>query len=133
MLSKEVIRSVKCTLTAAEIEAGGRDLARKIGTLAQLEDNKKAATSQYKSEIDRVSAEIRSLGLKVANGYEFRELTCDTVYDFDLKRASVICRSTGEVVETRIMTAQEVQLSLEFEAQADAAVEPGQDVGHERG
>lgn len=124
METREITRSLKCPLTDAEIEAGGRELARKIGQLAQLEDEKRAAMSQYKSDIDRITSDIRSLGLKVANGYEFRDITCVIEYDFDRKQVIITRTDLGTIVEERTMTPQEAQMALELRPPADAPVEP---------
>ena len=81
VILKQTKEVVKVALTPSEIRELGQDLARKYSEITDLEDQKKAITSEYKSRIDAAAAETSALARKIENGYEFREVQCDLVID----------------------------------------------------
>ena len=66
----------KCMFTDDEIKDIANEMARKVAEIEEKEDEKKAVTSQLKSDLDSLSARLRSLAVKHKDGYEFRYVDC---------------------------------------------------------
>jgi len=109
---KETKEVVKVILTTTEVRELGQDLARKYSEIIDLEDQKKAVTSEYKSRIDAGAAEASALARKIGNGYEFREVHCQIYVDVALSRTYTVRMDTGEILKSRPATSDELQTSL---------------------
>ena len=103
---------LKCELTEAEIKQLGYDLARKYSEITDLEENKKAVSSDFKSQIDAATALASSMSRKIQNGYEFRDVECEIRRDYARKIIEWVRLDTGEIFKDRIMTADELQEDL---------------------
>ena len=109
---KKTKESLKCLLTEKEIREAGSSLARQYSRVAELEDEKKSVTSDFKAKIDLATAEASILARMIQNGYEFRTVDCETIWDFDSKTVSVVRQDTGETISERTMTPDELQKGL---------------------
>ena len=76
MITK-VTRSLMVSLTETEIRSCATELARVTAAQAELEDEKKAATSGFKNRIDRCVADCRALAQKVTTRRELRDIDCE--------------------------------------------------------
>lgn len=103
---------LKCVLTETEIKAAGAQLARSYSEITDLEDQKKSSASDFKARIDGSTAQASILARKIQNGYEFRDIECEEVWNWDEKSVDVIRLDTFEVVKSRTMTAGELQQGL---------------------
>ena len=107
--TKELLR---CDLTPEEIKDYGDRLARKCSEIDEIEDQKKAIMSDLKSRIDSANTEKSSLARKIQNKYEFRDVPCEIRKDYGLKLVQSVRLDTGEVINERTMTADELQAGL---------------------
>jgi hypothetical protein len=103
---------LKCVLTETEIKAAGAQLARSYSEITDLEDQKKSSASNFKARIDISTAQASILARKIQNGYEFRDIDCEEVWNWDEKTVDVVRLDTFEVMKSRIMTAGELQQGL---------------------
>lgn len=103
---------LKCVLTEQEIKESGAQLAKSYSDMSELEDAKKSIVSDFKARIDKMAADISGFARKIQNGYEFRNVECEEVRDYDEKFVEVIRLDTGETLRTRVMTADELQTRL---------------------
>lgn len=60
-----------------EVSSYAKELARVTAQQAELEDEKKAATSGFKNRIDRCVADCRALAQKVTTRRELRDIDCE--------------------------------------------------------
>lgn len=104
--------TLKCLLTEGELREAGSNLARQYSRVAELEDEKKSVTSDFKARIDHATVEASILARMIQNGYKFRTVDCETIWDFDSKTVSVVRQDTGETVRSRTMTPDELQEAL---------------------
>ena len=111
-------RTLRCVLTETELRRRGQDLAYGLRKVSEHEADLAAAKSQYKSVIDRATAEVATLREAVATGSEFREVTCDLFFDYDQTEVRTYRTDTGEELERRPMTTAEKQREIEFDAPA---------------
>lgn len=90
-------------------------LAAKTQERSRLEDSKKAAASQYKSEIDGVSAEVEALSQKISTGREHREFFCRAEFDYEAGIKHWVDDKTGDLRKSEPLTANDWQTRLELE------------------
>ena len=108
-------RALKVILDAKEREALTQELARSIGEIAQLEDEKKSSASNFKYKIEEKQSRQGRLSLLITDGYEQRSV--ESKWEFETSGVDesgkpihhpefkTLFRSdTGEVVEVMAMT-----------------------------
>jgi len=100
-------------------------MAQKVSELHQAEDDKKAIMSDFKSQIDGLTAEVNSSATKLNNGYEMRNVECEHTADYTQKVWIVTRRDNGEWVKDIPMTADDMQLNIDdnLSEQEDKAAE----------
>jgi len=108
---------LKCILTEEEIKESGAQLAKSYSDITDLEEEKKSVVSDFKAQIDKATAEASLLARKIQNGYEFRNVGCEEIWDYDEKLVYVVRVDTGETIRSRVMTSEELQKKL-FDAPA---------------
>jgi len=106
----KIKQKLKVDLTDAEMKGMSNELVDEINTSREVEAEKKAVVSTYKSKLDSCTARIGELTNTLRNGYEFRDVECELQYHepaVGLKR--VIRLDTLEVVDQKDMTDDECQ------------------------
>jgi hypothetical protein len=73
-------RYLRYDFSAVEVNDLSTELANKIQEQANIEAEKKAATSRLTSRLSDCKETISSLSNKVASGYEMREVNCVVAY-----------------------------------------------------
>jgi len=89
------------------------EMAQKIVTLQQTEDDLKAIKSDYKSRIDVNQAGINLSATRLTSGYEMRSTKCEVRPDYAKKVWEYIRVDTGEIAKTKDMTADDLQMEFE--------------------
>ena len=117
-------RSLKCVLTAAEVERAAEDLARRIADRDALEGDFKSVKSQFKDRIESAECDIAKNARLVREKSEFRSVDCEEIKDFGTKRVCLWRLDTGELLEDRTMRADELQGRLFPPEGEDAAPAP---------
>ena len=85
-------------------------MAYESKSLAELEEEKKSSASAYKSQIDATKALITKLANNVNNGYEYRNVECQIIYDDPVIGKKTYLRlDTNEIVKVEDMTKDEMQ------------------------
>lgn len=103
-------RMLNCPFTTEELKDIGIKLALANQRLERLEDDKKQSQSQFKSDIDAATAEIKSLAQKLARGAEDRNVECDILFNTPEEGKKTIQRAdNGEKVQILDMTENEMQ------------------------
>jgi hypothetical protein len=105
-------RKLPVKLTEDEVTQLGRAMADLLAKRGGVEDEKKTAKSEFKNRLDQIDEKLEQVGASVRTGHEEREIDCDWVKDFARKTADLVRSDTGEVVETRPLSAAEMQESL---------------------
>jgi len=107
-----VMEHLKCVLTETEIKTAGAQLARSYSEITDLEDQKKSVVSDFKAKIDGATAQASILARKIQNGYEFRDIDCEEVWNWDEKLVYLVRLDSGEEIRSRVMTSGELQQGL---------------------
>jgi len=110
-----ITRDFPVELTQAEVMEAARALAR-IGTsLSELEAEKKTAMSRFKFSKSELETQRSELSKKVETGKELREVDCYWSFDYSHQCKRLFRNDTGDEVEVRSLTADELQMELEVE------------------
>ena len=113
---KPVVRELKVPLRDDELLAKADQLAHVLADVARLEGDKKSYISQNKASMDIAAGEASSLGKQIAEKAEWRKVECIEERDFVEKKRRVINPITGEIIEERTMTVEELQMEFGFDA-----------------
>lgn len=80
---KEIISKMcKYSFTEDEITKLGRELAQKNKENENTENEKKSVMSNYKAKLDALAAEIAMVSGNIQNGFEFKYMDVEVVYDY---------------------------------------------------
>jgi len=104
--------TLKVIFTPEENQAHAQGLARIYPEVERLESERKSMAGDFKSRIDGKRAEASRLSGWVANGYGFREVPVEVRKNYDRGQVEKFRLDTGEVYESRAMTATELQAGL---------------------
>lgn len=124
-------RILEVILRTDERLAIAEENARLGAEVDQLEDNKKAAVSRYKAQIEDVEARIRLNNTYISSGRKDREVECHWIYEvagFDSEgkpiehadKKTLVRADTGEAVEIRDIAEAERQAALPLDDEQDA-------------
>jgi len=108
-----VTKPVKHYFTPEEKEEIAVEMSSTSRRQDELEREKKAVMSSYKDKIDNVILENRIAAQKYHDGYEYRNVECEVVRDYEMEEVRYVRTDTGEVVEARRMEKSELQMRLE--------------------
>ena len=108
----ETIRNIRFEFTTKELDQMKTELASVTTMLRSKEEEKKAIASQLKSDIDGLVAKTNSLAEKINTGFEYKSVLVIMEKDYDLKEMRILQKSTGELLETRPLTDEEMQSDL---------------------
>lgn len=86
-------RNLEYYFTDDEKMQMSQQLAVETQNKRRLEDQKKAVTSQYGSQINEKAESINSLSDKIAAGYEYRNIECTVQWHTPTKNKKLITRS----------------------------------------
>ena len=103
---------VKHVFTEEEKREIAVEMAQKVSEVQQAEDDKKAVMSDFKSTIDGLQAKVNNAATKLNNGYEMRTIRCVVEADYTTKEWIYRNEETGEVVKTKAMRSEDLQLQV---------------------
>lgn len=99
-------------ISADELKMEGLKLSEKVEELENVQDEKKRITQSYAAEIKMLSREILHRAGIVKTGQDYRAVAVEELFNTQSKQVTVIRSDTGEVVEIRAMTSEELQQQL---------------------
>lgn len=105
-------RKLPVKLNDEELADRGRAVAKAVEERAALQEEKKAADADINGKIKTQGEIIRCLSRVITTGTEEREVEVVMNKDNETSMISVVREDTGEVVESRPMTAEELQQNL---------------------
>lgn len=119
------MRKLPVPLSQSELLVKAEELARKVRAAADIEDEKKAANSDFKTRLEELDMAINELSEIVATKSEQRQVECALYENYGSATMELVRVDTGELIETRPMTEAERQAHLftpRDEQRADAVV-----------
>ncbi len=130
IITRKKNMNLKCILSDDEYRENAKKQASLLEKNEDLEADKKSFNDRIKGKISTNDAELQILTRTIRDGYEFRDVECEVIEDYDLGLVKVIRLDTGEVEEERQMTESELAKRDELffdqeleEENADAAEE----------
>jgi hypothetical protein len=105
-------RLLACKLTDRELMARGKDVAEEAARKRQVELQAKDSSAEYKAQIARHETAIDDLLKQIRSGEQFRDTTVELIRDYKRKCVTQTRMDTGELIDTRAMSAAELQMSL---------------------
>lgn len=102
-----IYRALPTRLSPEERDDRARELARQVREKGRVESAAKESASEFKEQIKAIDKAIFRLSEAANNGVEERDVECHEVLAGN--QVTVFRRDTGEVVETRAATKQEMQ------------------------
>lgn len=103
---------LKCEFSEEERREMSMDLARNIGELKEKEAGKKEVVKSLDAELAKLEATIGSLATKVKDGYEYRNVDCDIIFNYDTKKKSFKRLDTGDVFKEQELRGDDLQVPL---------------------
>lgn len=117
---KMVERSVRVVLTNSELLDYGEKIAQQLTERSAAESRKASFNAQIKSTIEMCDASISRYRNAISEKAEYREMLCEQRFDFVRRKVEIIHPQNGEIIESRDMTAKELQLELAMDPAASS-------------
>lgn len=110
ILPKIEKRYLRYDFSAVEVHDLSVEMANKTQQIANTEQEKKSATSQFTSKLNTLKESVGSLANKVASGYEIREVECDIVYHIPAQGSKTLTRKDNGQKIIEKMTSEDYNL-----------------------
>jgi hypothetical protein len=110
--TKKFNRTLKVLFNPHEKLAIGDLMASTIRDIKEKKDEFDSIKSRYSSDIKALEAELSGFAERLNSGWEMKPVECEGIKDF--KTGSYVVRriDTGEQIEQRALTAEELQMGL---------------------
>ena len=109
MRLNKVKRNLECVIEPDKLREFSRELAIVDKKLDSLKGEKSAFNKRIGADISANESKRIELVDKVLTGKEQRSVDCDVLYHFDRKEKEFIRKDTKELVDTDIITEEELQ------------------------
>lgn len=117
--------SLKCILTQKELAEGGQSAGLLQQKLSAEQETLKEVTTQIKARIAACEAELKAMGNRLANGYEFRQIECKVYFhDPEKGHKRVVRTDDWQTIRIEKMDAREMQQNLFEEEQPQTVSTP---------
>lgn len=115
MRKETVVKELKCLLTEPELLDIARSMAKAQSDLMAAQDRKAEVVSELGAQIKRHHADVQEYSRVIGNGYRFRDVQCQVLFDHPSPNMKTVFRlDTGEEVDSGRMTDPERQMSIKF-------------------
>jgi hypothetical protein len=111
----------------AEIADG---LVKELDEISVAEFKRKNLAAEMKADIDKKKELADDLRRKYRNRYEYRDVDCEVTYDYDRRVVVTMRTDTGEIIDERGMTAEELQLDFDTTTHSESE-EPAEEQANE--
>lgn len=109
----KVFRELRVKLTDAEWSVAAIQMAAEQQKIQEIEAEKAEINTTFKARLQGHAQKLSELGLKVRSREEARSVECQERYDLQRLTAELYRLDTGELVESRPMSAHERQEALQ--------------------
>jgi hypothetical protein len=104
------LRTIRYQFSKDEQSANSGELAETCGQKKEIEDEKKAVMSSFKSKIDSHDARINLLSKWISTGYDYRSVECILKKNFKTGKREYYYQ--GVLVDEEPLKAEDHQLAL---------------------
>ena len=106
---------LKCVLNDEELLTIGSQLADEQKKLESYENELTEVRSSFKSRTDASKSNINRYSNMITSKSEYRTVKCEKIFDYKDGTVKSVRIDTDEILETREMTDEEKQMSLDLE------------------
>lgn len=110
--TKRSIEYIKHVFSTEEKEQMAGEMALSLSEKEAAEQKLKEVQKQIKAEIEAHQTKISTLSKHYSNGYAYRHVDCEMVYDFDSKTVDIFRVDTGEKVSSRPIKQNELEMDM---------------------
>ncbi|MFA4845644.1 MAG: hypothetical protein WC654_03745 [Patescibacteria group bacterium] len=110
--ARQIKEFLKYKFSREATEAHASELARSFGELERQKNQKKEVAKAMDADISKTENRISELASWVKDGYEYRNVDCEMIYDYDLKEKRTVRLDTFEVIKVVPMNAEDLQRDL---------------------
>lgn len=111
---KKSLRKLPVRLSDDEVRLRGIDLANAVKDHLDLDEERKRVAKEYKERMEAIDESIRELKDQTRNAVEVRLVEVELVIDNYMGSVKITRTDTGEIVEQRMMNAEEQQGKFDF-------------------
>ena len=113
MRTETVTEYLKYDFSEQELKDKAKQLAHEFRQKEEAELESKEGMSLFKSRIDAHKANVSRLSNHINNGYEYRNIECDVLYNTPLDgQKTIVRKDTREIIRMEEMQPEEFQESL---------------------
>lgn len=124
-MTDTIKRSLRYDFTAVEIHDLSLELAKKTKELSALTEEKKTVTSQYSARLNEVKATTNKLSNQVADGWQYREIDCEVIYNKPQHgKKTIIRKDTDKVAMIETMSEYDYNLFTQGDEQPEEEKKP---------
>lgn len=109
----QITLSLECKLTPEEISNFAKLAAEANRAMAQADGELKSFTKEKKAIMQRSESDLDLFSGYVYSEKMYREVDCEIQYDFDSNEKHYIRKDTGELIDTKPMTATDRQENID--------------------
>lgn len=110
--TRMTVESLRCDLTQEEQRVKGLDLAQQEKHVYDLNHAKKLAAEEFKEKIELATRRMTGCAQVLRDGYEYRPIECEEIYDFKSGLVRLMRKDTKSQVWERLMKDHERQMSF---------------------
>ena len=119
----KISEELSCELNQVEWQSRSQEMADAQEHFERERQRKKDMTKQLNADVAQAEAQVSKLANVVQTHREFREVTVEIKYDYDLGKVIKTRTDTGEVISEREITDQERQADLDLFNDANDVIE----------
>ncbi len=110
--AEQKLMMLECELTQGEINDRARQVSALVEDYRKVEEKKKDAVKEWTEEMKDIRAAMNRLSIEANRGTEFRLVDVTHRPSFETRKMVTIRMDTGEIVEERPLTQDELQLTF---------------------
>jgi hypothetical protein len=111
-MPKKFTERLKCFFTNEEKQELGSQMAEAVSRRIEHDKALKSVNASIKSDIAKEDAVISGCSEKIRSGYEFRNVECQNIKDFQNEKILTYRMDTGQIIRERKMDPEEMQKDL---------------------
>jgi hypothetical protein len=119
-------KELRCVLTTPEVAERADRAAHMVAELFQIEEELASHNKRVKARIAEKKGEHSSLSEEVRTKATYRMVECHDIHNYTKQKVTSVRQDTGEVIDERKMTLDELQLKLRYDGDGSALKNPDQ-------
>jgi hypothetical protein len=102
--------------TDEEMAKLGEKLAKVLSEIDETQQDLKSYAAEKKAHLESLAGQRQFLVLGINRGLGWKDVECRVMKDYTLRTKSIVRMDTGEVVEVKPLTLEDIQTDMDLEA-----------------